>query len=150
MRSHDIDDTVRNVGRRVAELRSNAGLTQEQQAERLGFTLKYLQRVEGGGENLTVRSLVKIASVFGVGVTELFRKPRTKQAGPGRPRQRGKTGGKNGPTIDQTAFPNTPATSFWTSSPYAGSSGRAWYVNFYDGYSAFYDVGYSDYGRCVR
>jgi transcriptional regulator with XRE-family HTH domain len=96
VRSHDIDDTVRNVGRRVAELRSKAGLTQEQHAERLGFTLKYHQRVEGGGENLTVRSLVKIDSVFGVGVTELFRKPRTKQAGPGRPRQRGKTGGKNG------------------------------------------------------
>jgi transcriptional regulator with XRE-family HTH domain len=59
VRSHDIDDTVRNVGRRVAELRAKAGLTQEQQAERLGFTLKYLQRIEGGGENLTVRSLSK-------------------------------------------------------------------------------------------
>jgi hypothetical protein len=55
-----------------------------------------------------------------------------------------------GPTIDQTAFPNTPTTSFWTSSPYAGSSGRAWYVSFYNGYSAFYDVGASDYVRCVR
>ena len=87
MRSHDIDETVKNVGRRVAELRGKAGLTQEQQAERLGFTLKYLQRIEGGGENLTVRSLVKIADVFGVPVTELFRKPRTKQAGPGRPKR---------------------------------------------------------------
>ena len=94
MRSHDIDDTVRNVGRRVAELRAKAGLTQEQQAERLGFTLKYLQRIEGGGENLTVRSLVKIASVFGVSVTELFHKPRTKQAGPGRPKMHGKSAGK--------------------------------------------------------
>ena len=86
MRSHDIDDAVKNVGRRVAELRAKAGLTQEQQAERLGFTLKYLQRIEGGGENLTVRSLVKIASAFGVPASELFRKPRTKQAGPGRPK----------------------------------------------------------------
>ena len=95
MRSHDIDDTVKNVGRRVAELRAKAGLTQDQQAERLGFTLKYLQRIEGGGENLTVRSLVKIADAFGVPVTALFHKPRTKQAGPGRPkRKRGKTGGK--------------------------------------------------------
>jgi len=67
---------------------------QDQQAEQLGFTLKYLQRIEGGGENLTVRSLVKIARAFGVPVTELFRKPRTKQAGPGRPKVRGKTGGK--------------------------------------------------------
>ena len=84
MGSHDIDDTVRNVGRRVAELRAKAGLTQEQQAEHLGLTVKYLQPIEGGRENLTVRSLGKIASAFGVPVTELFRKPRTKQAGPGR------------------------------------------------------------------
>ena len=95
MRSHDIDDTVKNVGRRVAELRAKAGLTQDQQAERLGFTLKYLQRIEGGGENLTVRSLVKIASAIGVPVTGLFLRPRTKQAGPGRPKRRGKTGGKS-------------------------------------------------------
>ncbi len=88
MRSHDIDDTVKNVGRRVAELRAKARLTQEQQAERLGFTLKYLQRIESGGENLTIRSLVKVASVFGVPVTELFRNPRTQQAGPGRPKRR--------------------------------------------------------------
>jgi transcriptional regulator with XRE-family HTH domain len=53
-----------------------------------------LQRIEGGGENLTVRSLAKIAGAFGVPVTELFRKPRTKQAGPGRPRRRRRTGGK--------------------------------------------------------
>lgn len=94
MRSHDIDDTVKNVGRRVAELRVRAGLTQDQQAERLGFAIKYLQRIEGGGENLTIRSLVKIASAFGVRVTELFRKPRTKQAGPGRPKVHGKSAGK--------------------------------------------------------
>ncbi len=74
----------------MAELRAKAGLTQEQQAERLGLTVKYLRRIEGGGENLTVRSLAKIASEFGVPVTELFRKPCTKQAGPGRPRRRGK------------------------------------------------------------
>ena len=78
----------------MAELRAKAGLTQEQQAERLGFTLKYLQRIEGGGENLTVKSLVKIASALGVSVTELFRNPRTKQAGPGRPRRRGRTSGE--------------------------------------------------------
>lgn len=85
MRSRDIDDTLKNVGRRVAELREKAGLTQAQQAERFGFELKYLQRIEAGGENLTIRSLVKIADVFGVAVTELFRQARSKQAGPGRP-----------------------------------------------------------------
>ena len=78
----------------MAELRAKAGLTQEQQAELLGITVKYLQRIEGGGENLTVRSLVKIASAFGVGVTELFRLPKTRKAGPGRPKGRGRAAGR--------------------------------------------------------
>lgn len=93
MHTRDIDDTVRNVGRRVAELRARAGLTQERLAERLGLSVKYIQRVEGGGENLTVRSLARIAGLLGVAVTELFRKPRTKKAGPGRPKRKGTAAG---------------------------------------------------------
>jgi len=45
-----------------------------------------------------------------------------------------------GPAINQTAFPSTP-TWFWTSSPYAGSSGNAWYVNFSNGGSDNIGVG---------
>jgi hypothetical protein len=55
-----------------------------------------------------------------------------------------------GPTINQTAFPNTPPEYFWTSSPYAGSSGFAWDVYFKFGFSSYYGV-YSDLRvRCVR
>jgi len=56
----------------------------------------------------------------------------------------------SGATIDATAFPSTPAEPFWTSSPYAGSSGNAWLVYFHLGYSSSYDVGGSDRVRCVR
>jgi hypothetical protein len=38
-----------------------------------------------------------------------------------------------GPTIDATYFPNTPASDFWSGSPYAGDSGYAWVVYFSDG-----------------
>jgi hypothetical protein len=55
-----------------------------------------------------------------------------------------------GPTIDQKAFPSTPASYFWTSSPYAGSSGDAWGVYFFNGYSGYVGVGNSDRVRCVR
>jgi hypothetical protein len=55
-----------------------------------------------------------------------------------------------GPTIDQTAFPSTPSESFWTSSQYAGSSGSAWYVFFYNGASSNYDVSAHLWARCVR
>jgi len=57
----------------------------------------------------------------------------------------------SGARIDATAFPGTPADRFWTSSPYAGSSGYAWYVNFNYGYSYDVDVvGHYNRVRCVR
>ncbi len=55
----DPDLVLRSVGRRVAELRSG---TQEELAERLGVSIKYLQRIEAGRPNLTIRSLVRIAN----------------------------------------------------------------------------------------
>lgn len=52
----------------------------------------------------------------------------------------------NNPKINIIAFPNTPSRVFWSSSPYAGYSDRAWYVGFSDGY-----VYYSKYnGPRVR
>jgi len=56
----------------------------------------------------------------------------------------------SGATIDATAFPSTPAESFWTSSPYAGSSGHAWIVYFSLGYSDYNVVGSYYRVRCVR
>ena len=57
----------------------------------------------------------------------------------------------SGATIDATAFPNTPAYSFWTSSPLAGVPGSAWYVIFYNGGSGNGgDVSDGLRVRCVR
>ena len=56
----------------------------------------------------------------------------------------------SGSSIDQGAFPSTPATSFWTLTPVAGSSTSAWTVNFANGgpnsstSTTLYNV------RCVR
>ena len=56
-----------------------------------------------------------------------------------------------GATINQTAFPATSAEWFWTSSPYAGSSGYfAWGVNFGNGVSNGHNVSGNDWVRCVR
>jgi hypothetical protein len=58
---------------------------------------------------------------------------------------------KYNPAIDATAFPSTPSDYFWSSSAYAGSSGNAWYVYFYNGYSNNVDVTSNTYRvRCVR
>jgi hypothetical protein len=57
----------------------------------------------------------------------------------------------SGAKINQTAFPGAPAANFWTSSPSAGSSGDAWYVNFNIGGSSDIVVSTSYVRvRCVR
>lgn len=60
------------VGRRVAQLRRTRGWTQERMAERLDCTVQWLSRIEGGGENVTIDTLVTLANVLGVGAVELL------------------------------------------------------------------------------
>ncbi|MBK6591245.1 MAG: DUF1566 domain-containing protein [Burkholderiales bacterium] len=44
---------------------------------------------------------------------------------------------RSGPTINDTVFPNTPATVFWTSSPSVRNPDSAWQVNFQDGVNQY-------------
>jgi hypothetical protein len=41
--------------------------------------------------------------------------------------------GCNHPAIDSTAFPNTPSVWFWSTTPYATDSNKAWPINFETG-----------------
>jgi transcriptional regulator with XRE-family HTH domain len=69
------EKVVEALGRRVAELRAEHGLTQAQLARALGkVTPQRVARIEAGA-NLTVFSLVAIANQFGVAIDELFRDP---------------------------------------------------------------------------
>jgi hypothetical protein len=59
----------------------------------------------------------------------------------------------SGPTIDQTAFPGTAASYFWTSSQWAGDPGYAWSVSFdssEDGGVVDLPMGSIAWVRCVR
>lgn len=86
MAKRTADRTVRDVGRRLAELREDAGLTQQQAAERIGMSSQYLRRVEAGEINLSIRSLVKFAHVFKTDIEALFQVPKSRQRrGRGRP-----------------------------------------------------------------
>lgn len=53
---------LRQVGRRIAELRGERGLTQEALAARLRMSDRYLRRIEAGEINLTLASLARIAN----------------------------------------------------------------------------------------
>ncbi len=55
------EDLLRNVGRRIAEVRSMRMLTQVEVAERLGIALRCYQRIESGRANLTLRTLGRVA-----------------------------------------------------------------------------------------
>ena len=53
-------------------------------------------------------------------------------------------------SIDISAFPDAPTTSFWTSSLFAGSEGLGWLVSFDGGNTYTMDVTSSASVRCVQ
>jgi hypothetical protein len=58
--------------------------------------------------------------------------------------------GRANPAIDPTYFPNTQSSYFWSGSPYAYSSGYAWFVDFYFGDANYGLRSYSVAVRLVR
>jgi len=59
-------DMRRLVGRNVRRIRLAKGLTQEQFADRCGFSQQYLSDLERGRRNPTVVTLFELASALGV------------------------------------------------------------------------------------
>lgn len=84
----DLQQELRKLGRRLAELRRSAGLTQEELSLRVDVSMKYLQRVEAGRHNLSVGALVQIANALQVPLRRLFDRPRTLKVNRGRPAKR--------------------------------------------------------------
>jgi transcriptional regulator with XRE-family HTH domain len=68
--AQDPAEVVRNVARRVVELRLARGMTQEKLAEALACSVQYVSRIEVG-ENLGLVTLTKIANALGVTVGQL-------------------------------------------------------------------------------
>jgi hypothetical protein len=54
------------------------------------------------------------------------------------------------PAINSAIFPATPASNFWSSSPYAGYANGAWNLNFNDGVRDSCSMNFSLYLRLVR
>jgi len=85
MRPADPDAIARDVGRRVAELRARAGLTQDEFAAKAEVGVKYVQRIERGDENLGIHSLVRLANLLHAPVIDFFQPPASKRRKTGRP-----------------------------------------------------------------
>ncbi|HEY1957576.1 MAG TPA: helix-turn-helix transcriptional regulator [Polyangiaceae bacterium] len=88
VRDIDPDRVCRNIGRRIAELREERSLTQEQLSVLLASSSQWISQIEAG-RNMTVHSLVRVAEALRVPVQQLFdapkAQPRVRRAG--RPRR---------------------------------------------------------------
>lgn len=71
----DPEQLIKHVGRRIAELREGAGLTQTELATRLGISPANLHRMERGDQNLTLRTMARVANALEVRVLD-FLQPR--------------------------------------------------------------------------
>src|SRR6185436_6151664 len=81
--NEDPDQIIRDVGRRVAELRQALELSVSECAQRLEMTYQNLQRIERGEQNLTLRMMIRLATALEVRPEDLFKPP-----GSGHPRKR--------------------------------------------------------------
>jgi transcriptional regulator with XRE-family HTH domain len=66
------------VGDNVRRIRQARGLTQEQFAERSGFSQQYLSTLERGRRNPSIVTIYELASALGVSHLELVRPRRRK------------------------------------------------------------------------
>ena len=63
----------RTVGQQIRSYRKEAGLTQEQLAEKSSLSYKYLGEVERGIVNVSLDSLMRIAKALKLKVADLVR-----------------------------------------------------------------------------
>ena len=66
-------DMRRLVGRNVRRVRQARGLTQEQLADRSGFSQQYISGLEQGRRNPTIVTIYELAGALGVNHMELVR-----------------------------------------------------------------------------
>jgi transcriptional regulator with XRE-family HTH domain len=67
-----VQNLQRSLGRRIRELRSKHGWTQEQFAEFCGLHRTYLGHVERGEKNVSLSTVSRLADALGVRIPALF------------------------------------------------------------------------------
>jgi len=67
-----IMDKKQMLGRRIKELRTRKGFTQEELAERMDIGSKYLSSIERGKENPTLHTLMKLAESLDLELGDVF------------------------------------------------------------------------------
>jgi transcriptional regulator with XRE-family HTH domain len=65
------DDILATFGRRMRQLRTTAGLSQEGFAARCGLDRTYIGGIERGERNVSLRNIEVIASALGISISKL-------------------------------------------------------------------------------
>lgn len=65
-------DIKRAAGRRIKVVRQRSGLTQDQLAEKVDLSPKYISGIERGVENPTMDILIRLSKVLGVELYDFF------------------------------------------------------------------------------
>ncbi len=65
-------DMRRLVGENVARVRLDRGMTQEQLADRSGFSQQYISGLERGRRNPTIVTIFELAEALGVSCVDLL------------------------------------------------------------------------------
>jgi transcriptional regulator with XRE-family HTH domain len=68
----DLESLQKQIGKRIKALRTEKKLSQQQLAVSCNLEKSHLSRIEAGGQNLTLRMLLRIAKALDVEVRELF------------------------------------------------------------------------------
>lgn len=67
------EDMIRKqLGSRIKALREEKGWRQVNVQEKTGFSSRYIGRIERGGVNLTLSTLLRICEIFEVGLPQMF------------------------------------------------------------------------------
>jgi len=65
-------DAKQLIGSRIKEIRTKKGFTQEQLAEKIDISPKYLSSIERGKENPTLNTLIKLSESLDVNLNDIF------------------------------------------------------------------------------
>lgn len=82
----DFDLVAKSIGRVIAEIRRDQGLTQAELAKSMKVETQRLSTIERGQTNLTLRTMLTVVHALDVPLMELFRAP----TGPSRKPKRGR------------------------------------------------------------
>lgn len=65
-------NAVQKFGARIKKIRKAKGMTQEQLTEKARIDYSFMNRIEGGKKNPSLKTIAKLARALGVKLSELF------------------------------------------------------------------------------